>query len=141
MAIRARHVRWVFNAACAWGVLSLVPLLFLESAISRAAGSPITHPEYFYGFVGLALAFQPVFAFIARNPVPLRPLMLVSILEKAAFAVPATLLVALGRSGPSILFFAATDACLGVLFAWAYIATRPLSVPSADAGGGAHTVR
>ena len=36
----------------------------------------ITHPGFYYGFVGCALAWQVAFCFIATNPVRYRPLML-----------------------------------------------------------------
>ena len=40
---------------------------------------PVTHPEFYYGFVGVALAFQLVFLTIASDPLKYRPLILAGI--------------------------------------------------------------
>ena len=49
-----RFAKWAFTAAGIYGLVSLPPLYFIE----RLATPPITHPEYYYGFIGTALAFQ-----------------------------------------------------------------------------------
>ena len=116
-----RFARHVFTAAWIWGLLSLVPLYFLEGPIGRASGAPVLHPEYFYGFVGTALVFQAVFFLVSRDPARYRPLIPVGVAEKAAFALPALLLVLGGRAPASLLPFAGIDAALGVLFAAAYL--------------------
>lgn len=116
--------RRVFQVAWIWGVVTLAPMLFLEPQVNQASGRAITHPEYYYGFIALALVFQAIFFLISRDPPGHRPLMVVGIFEKAAFAVPAAVLVALGRADPGILFFAATDASLGAAFLWAFFKSR-----------------
>lgn len=116
--------RRIFQTAWIWGVVTLTPMFFLEPQVNQASGRAITHPEYYYAFIALALVFQAIFFLLARDPLRYRPLMLVSIFEKAAFAVPAAVLVALGRADPGILFFAATDAILGAAFAWAFFRTH-----------------
>jgi hypothetical protein len=67
-------------------------LYFLEAKTGRDYPPAITHPEYYYGFVGIALVFQFVFLIIARNPVKYRALMPVSVLEKLSFVVPTVIL-------------------------------------------------
>lgn len=115
-----RLARWVFLGAGIYGLAVLGPQLVLEQRIGEDAPPAITHPEYFYGFLGVALAWQVLFLLIGADPVRLRPAMLPAVLEKASFAVAVGGLWAAGRVGGSILAFAGFDALLGVLFlaAW-----------------------
>jgi hypothetical protein len=117
--------RRVFTVAWIWGVVSLAPLYFMEGRLGAAAPPAITHPEYFYGFIGCALAWQAVFFLIARQPQALRALMPVAVLEKLGFAIPTVALVALGRVTAANLFFAAIDLTFAVLFSAAYLRGRP----------------
>lgn len=120
-----KFAKTVFWIAGIWGFLIITPLYFLFDLIGQKDPPPITHPAFFYGFVGLALAWQLAFCFIATDPVRYRPLMLPSILEKATYAVAVVVLVSQGRTRPSDLVFAGTDSLLGILFVIAYFKTRP----------------
>ena len=71
--------------AAIYGILVLLPGFFLEAEFSRTSPPALTHPEFYYGFYGSALVWQLAFILIARDPVRYRPLMLVSVLEKAGF--------------------------------------------------------
>jgi hypothetical protein len=116
--------RWVFRIAGIYGLVALLPLYFLESRIGRDQPPAITHPEYFYGFVGVAVAWQVAFLVIARDPARYRPLMIPAILEKATFVLAVGALAAReGVPGP-IVAGALGDLTLGVLFAAAYVRTR-----------------
>jgi len=53
--------RRVFAAAGIYGVLVLAPQYFMEGRIGRDFPPPITHPEHFYRFIGVALAWQVLF--------------------------------------------------------------------------------
>ena len=117
--------RIVFWIAGIWGFLVITPLYFLFDIIGEKDPPPITHPAFFYGFVGLALAWQVAFCFIATEPVRYRPLMIPAVLEKATYAVAVVVLVSQGRTRPSDLVFAGTDSLLGILFVTAYFKTRP----------------
>jgi hypothetical protein len=123
-----KFAKIVFRVAGIWGFLILTPLYFLFDVIGRKDPPPITHPAFFYGFVGLALVWQAAFLVIAGDPVRFRPLMLVAILEKAAYAIPVALLVAAKRTAPNDLVFAGTDAMLGFLFVLSYLRT-PKAAP------------
>jgi hypothetical protein len=79
-----RFAKIVFKVAGIWGFLVLTPLYFLFDAIGRNVPPPITHPGFFYGFVGVALAWQVAFIVIATDPARFRPLMIPSILEKVS---------------------------------------------------------
>jgi hypothetical protein len=120
-----KFAKIVFWIAGIWGLIVITPLYFLFDIIGQKDPPPITHPGFFYGFVGLALAWQVAFCFMATDPARYRPLMLPSILEKATYAVAIIVLVAQGRTRPSDLVFAGTDSLLGVLFVIAYFKTRP----------------
>lgn len=115
-----KFAKIVFWIAGIWGLLVITPLYFMFALIGRQDPPPITHPGFYYGFVGTALAWQVAFCFIATDPVRYRPLMLPSILEKAAYGAAVIVLVLQGRMHPSDLVFASTDILLGVLFVIAY---------------------
>ena len=120
-----KFAKIVFWIAGIWGLLVITPLYFLFDVIPRKDPPAITHPGFYYGFVGCALAWQVAFCFLATDPVRYRPLMLPSILEKATYAVAIVTLVLQGRTNPRDLLFAGTDALLGLLFVTAYYKTRP----------------
>ena len=57
----------VFLGAGIYGILVMAPQYLLETGIGPALPAPITTPEHFYGFVGLALVWQLAFLLIARD--------------------------------------------------------------------------
>ncbi|MGB2625126.1 MAG: hypothetical protein WA857_15050 [Candidatus Acidiferrum sp.] len=118
-----KFAKIIFWIAGIWGLLVITPLYFMLNLIGRQDPPPITHPGFFYGFVGCALAWQVAFCFIATNPVRYRPLMIPSILEKATYAIAVVTLVLQHRMHPSDLVFACTDSLLGLLFLIAYFKT------------------
>jgi hypothetical protein len=95
----------------------------LEERVGREYPPPITHPEYFYGFVGVGLAWQVAFLIIARDPPRFRAMMLPGVLEKFSFGLAALALYARGRLATAVLPFAGIDLLLGVLFLVAYVRT------------------
>jgi hypothetical protein len=118
-----KFARWVFLLAGVWGLLTLTPLYFLQGQIAAASG-PITHPEYFYGFVGVGLTWQLLFVLISRDPARWRPVMPVAVLEKASFGLPVIGLFAAGKISPTILVFGCIDLIWGVLFAVVFLRLR-----------------
>jgi hypothetical protein len=124
--------RIVFGAAGLYGLVVLVPDYFLEASIGRADPPAITHPEYFYGFVGVALAWQIAFLLIARDPGRYRRLMPVAVLEKMSFGLPAIALFAdtAGRISVQMLTFGLIDLSWATSFLIAY-----LSVGSSSGNG------
>jgi uncharacterized membrane protein YccC len=120
-----RFAKILFWIAGIWGVLVITPLYFMFNLISRTDPPPITHPGFFYGFVGAALAWQIAFFIIATNPPRFRPLMLPSVLEKFSYSIAVILLVMQGRMQASDLVFGSVDLLLGVLFVIAYFRTPP----------------
>lgn len=115
--------RWVFLIAGVYGLLVLIPGLFVE-LLAAPGSTPIPNPEYYYGFLGITLAWQVAFLVIALDPQRFRPLMPVAVLEKASFVAVALALYPAGRMamGPT-LYGAMIDAVLMLAFLWAWRAT------------------
>ena len=118
-----RFAKVVFWVAAVWGFLALTPLYFMFDMIGRKDPPPITHPAFFYGFVGAGLAWQIAFVIIARDPVRFRPMMLPSVVEKFSYAIAGALLVSQGRMSRQDLLFVVADAVWGVLFIAAWMMT------------------
>jgi len=119
-----RFAKIVFWIAGIWGVLVITPLYFMFDLIGRKDPPPITHPGFFYGFVGVALAWQMAFLFIAKDPVRYRPLMIPSFIEKFSYGTAVVVLVSQGRMHASDLMFGGTDLLFAILFAIAYFKAR-----------------
>jgi len=119
-----KFAKAVFGVAGIWGILVITPLYFIFDLIGKKDPPAITHPGFYYGLVGVALAWQIAFLVIAWDPVRLRPMMIPSMVEKFSYGITVTTLVMQGRMHGSDLMFAATDTLLGVLFVMAYVRTR-----------------
>jgi len=111
-----RFARWVFLIAGITGIIEIVPLFFLEAMIGRTQPPPITHPEYYYGFVGVVFAWQVAFFIIARDPVRYRPLMPALFLEKLLYPIAVLTLYAQQRVHSQMLGGAMLDLIWLVLF-------------------------
>ena len=118
-----RFARYTFLAAGTVGILVLAPMYFLLDKTGADNPPPINHPEFYYGFIGVALAFQLVFLMIATDPVKFRPLMLTGIVEKFSFVIPTFYLYYQGKVHGPILGGAALDLMWGVLFIFSYFRT------------------
>ena len=123
LGVPLKFAKIVFRVAAVYGVLILAPLYFLFDLIGRQDPPPITHPGFYYGFVGVALAWQLAFWVISTDPVRYRALMIPSVLEKLSFASAVIVLVLQHRMHPSDLTLTAIDLLLGVLFVAAYFKT------------------
>lgn len=115
-----KFARRVFLLAGVIGLVTLVPQYFMEGRIGRDFPPPITHPEHFYGFVGVGTVWQILFLIISRDPVRLRPAMPAAVLEKLSFGVPVIVLYLQGRVPALLLGFGLFDLFLGVLFVVSY---------------------
>jgi uncharacterized membrane protein YuzA (DUF378 family) len=119
-----KFAKVVYGVAGIWGLLVITPLYFMFELIGKKDPPAITHPGFYYGFVGLALAWQIAFLCIARDPLRLRPMMIPSMVEKFAWGITVVVLVMQRRMHASDLVFAGTDTLLGVLFVAAYVRTK-----------------
>ncbi len=114
--------RWIFLAAAIYGIAVLIPGFFAEAMVQP----PITHPEFYYGFFASALVWQLMFLLIASDPGRYRLLMLIGVLEKAAFFIPCLALYASGRLGFTGPFLGALiDGVWMQLFLVAWWSARP----------------
>jgi hypothetical protein len=116
--------RRVFTVAGVYGVLVLLPMLFLEDAVARRAPPAFTHPEFYYGFVGVALAWQLVFLLVGRDPARLRPVMLPAVLEKVVWGVGVCALTQ-GTDRPLFPWRGGDRPVLATLFVVAWRKTGP----------------
>ena len=118
-----KFAKYLFYIAGVWGILVITPLYFIFNEIPKKDPPPITHPLFYYGFAGVALAWQFVFLVIGSNPVRFRPLMLVGILEKLGYFLPALVLYSQHRVHIGDVYISCGDAVLAVLFLIAYLKT------------------
>lgn len=116
--------RRVFQGAAIYGLIALLPMYLLEAEQGRRFPPPITHPEFYYGFIGVAVAWQLAFLTIATDPARYRPLMLAGVVEKLGYGLATVALFALGRVHPMVLGTGVIDLALGALFVVAYRSTR-----------------
>jgi len=111
----------------------MIPQYWMEKRVAQDSPPAITHPEYFYGFIGVCIAWQLVFLLIARDPRKYQHLMPITVVEKLAFTLPAIVLYAQGRLAASVLAFGIIDFMLGGLFATAYLMINAPDAPSRSA--------
>ena len=130
MTTTQRFAHRVFFWAGVYGILVLAPQYLIELGVGPPLAAPLTRPEHFYGFIGVALAWQCVFLVIAHDVGRYRLLMLPAILEKLVFGVPVLLLFAASRVGVDVLVFGIIDLALAALFAMSFVRTREVG-PSA----------
>lgn len=125
MVIAQTFASRVFLVAGIYGVAVLFPQYFMEGQTGRDFSPPINHPEYFYGFIGVALAWQVVFLLIARDVQRYRLFMLPAVLEKLTWGLATLALYAQGRLAFAVVVFGIVDLVLGMLFLCAFYSTRP----------------
>lgn len=117
--------KWVLRSAGVLGLFLIVPFYFTEAQVGRDLPPAITHPEYYYGFLGVTLAWQIAFLIMSTDPLRYRPLLVAAMIEKGSYAIAAFWLFALGRIPTVVLSAGVMDLILGLLFVAAYVATAP----------------
>lgn len=120
-----RFAKVVFLVAGIEGLLILLPMYFLEDKIERETPPAITHPEYFYGFLAVALAWQVLFLVLSRDPVRYRAMILPCILEKVGWGTTLVILFLQGRLPLSAFAIGSVDWIFAFLFLAAYLKTTP----------------
>lgn len=119
-----KMARWIFVIAGIYGAAALIPMVFQEHMIAVLHPPAITHPEYYYGFIAVALAWQVLFFQLANDPLRFRPMMLPAALEKIGFGIAAVVLYAQHRLTPLTLVGGCIDLFFAALFLLAYSRTR-----------------
>ena len=118
-----KFARVVFIGAGVWGVAVLSPLYWLLDITGRRYAPPLDYPQFFFGFVSVAMAWQVAFLIIGSNPVRFRALMIPAILEKLGFVSTLAVLYAQSRIPAVDAQAAVPDLLLCVLFVAALVKT------------------
>ncbi len=121
-----RYSQIVFRIAAVWGVLVVTPLYFLYDLTARLAPPAITHPEFYYGFVGAALVWQFVYFTIGGDPVRFRPIMILAVMAKLSYFIPVVIFFLQGRLSALTFWISSADGVFAVLFLLAFSKTRAL---------------
>jgi hypothetical protein len=120
-----KFARFIFRIAGVYGLMLIVPQFFLEEQIGLDYPPPITHPEFFYGFLGVTLAWQVLYLVVGHDPVRYRGIMPLAALAKLSFVAVVGVLHLQGRVAEVFLGFAGVDLLFAVLFLVAYVRTSP----------------
>ena len=112
-----RFAKVAFLVGGGYGIIALLPQYLAENFVGKRFPPPITHPEYYYGFVGVVVIWHLLFLLISKDPARYRPAMLLATAEKFVFGVPTVVLYLQGRVVLPILIAAIVDILFGLLFA------------------------
>src|SRR6266542_2961748 len=115
-----KFAKSIYLVSGLYGLLILIPQYFLESRNGISFPPAINHPEYYYGFIGVAVAWQIGFLIISKEPKRYGPLMIAAVIEKYSYGVAVLILYGQGRIAGPILVTGLIDLILGTLFAVAY---------------------
>jgi hypothetical protein len=129
-----RFAKIVFYVAGAWGIAVLTPMYFLFDMIGRQGGAPITYPQFFYGFLSVAMAWQFAFLVIGSNPARFRLMMIPGMLEKFGHVAGMSVLYFQARISTTDIITAVPDLLLGVLFTIAFVKTANLDGGAIETG-------
>jgi len=113
--------RTVFTCAGIWGLAVLTPLYFSVDLVGRFYPPAITHPDFYYGFIGVASAWQVGFLLIGRDPAGLHTMMIPAMLEKFGYVLTLSILYAQGSLRLGQFVVALPDILLGILFVIAFL--------------------
>jgi hypothetical protein len=125
-----KFAKFTFYIAGIYGLLVITPLYFIFDKIGQQDPPPITHPGFYYGFVGCALAWQLAFLVIATDPIRFRLMMLPAIVEKITYAIAIPILYSQHRVHPADLALSSIDALFSILFLISFLRTKPHSTTS-----------
>jgi hypothetical protein len=119
-----KFARYVFLAAGIYGILVTFSLYFMLQKLSTDYPPALTHPEYYYSFVGVTLAWQILFLWIARFPLRFRPMMAFCSIEKLPLVPTYLILAPQGLFPPLWIPLMLIDLAFGALFLASYFATK-----------------
>jgi hypothetical protein len=111
--------------AGAYGLIVLIPQYFLETKNGRDFPPPITHPEYYYGFIGVAIAWQIAFLIMSSDPIRYRAMIIPGVVEKASFGIACLVLYFQRGVSTVVIASGVIDLTFAVLFLVAYAKTGP----------------
>lgn len=111
--------KWLFRICGVYGLLAIIPQYFMESQLAEQS-LPLTHPEYYYGFLGVGAAWQVAFLIIAKDPVRYRAIIVPGIIEKLSFAFALYILFFKGRVPTLLPILGSVDLVMAILFFISY---------------------
>lgn len=114
----------VFLIAGIYGLVVTLPLYFSEHPQGIDYPPDLTHPEWYYGFAGVVIAWAIMFLFLSRDPLRYRLLMIPSIIEKLSFPPAMLVLYLQGRIPDSFLPLALIDFLFAAAFFVAFRRTK-----------------
>jgi hypothetical protein len=119
-----RFAKVVFIGAGVWGIVVLTPLYWLVDLTGREYSPPADYPQFFYGFLSVAMAWQIAFLVIGSNPLRFWPLMIPSVVEKLGHVATVAALYSQARISTADAQAAVPDLLLGILFIVALAKSR-----------------
>ena len=120
-----KFAKVVFVCAGIWGIGVLTPLYWLVDVSGRRYGVPMEYPQFYYGFLSVAMAWQIAFLIIGSNPARFRVLMIPGMLEKLGYVVGLAVLYQQARVTWADAQAAVPDFALAILMMLAFVKTRP----------------
>src|SRR5215469_16507980 len=120
-----RFSKTIFLIAAIYGLIVPAPGFFAEKRFGAQFPPAITHPEFYYGFFGVALAWQVAFLIISADPARFRPIIPAAVLEKLIYFISCFVLHLFGRAPLLVMAGGTIDLVLGALFAVAYVRLKP----------------
>ncbi len=115
--------RRLFRIAGLSGILIVLPMYFVERQYGMDYPPAVTHPEFYYGFIGVTLACQVMFLIISVDPVRYRPMMIAAIIEKLSYVIATAWLILSGRAPNALTLTVLIDLTFGALFIAAFLRT------------------
>ena len=119
-----KFAKIVFIGAGIWGLVVLTPLYWLVDITGRHYAPPADYPHFFYGFFGVALAWQLAFLLIGSDPARFRAFMIPAMIEKFGFVATLIVLYAQGRIPMVDAQAGIPDGLIGILFVLAFLKSR-----------------
>lgn len=117
--------RWTFAIAATWGFLILGALYFNQANPALVPPPLPNHPDFYFGFLAVGLAWQAAFVILAIDPVKYRLFMIPAVLEKLGYVSTLLALFLRRELVPQMLGAALLDGTFGLLFLIAYFKTAP----------------
>ena len=119
-----KFARLTFWLAAVYGAAVTVPLYFAEQTIALQYPPAMNHPEYYYSFAGVTLAWQILFIVIALKPDRFRAIMIPCVLEKLSLFPTLFILYPQGRFPTYWIPLVIIDALFAILFLVAFFKSK-----------------
>ena len=118
-----RFAKWIFRSAGIFGLIVMIPMLFIEKLIEQVMPPSVSHPEFFYGFVILNICWQILYLFIARDPIRFRPMMIPAFFAKVSGPIALMWLYLQGRISSQWIMTTIMDGVFAALFLVSFFVT------------------